>query len=136
MLLIKTKLGQSNIHGMGLFADQFIPKGTPIWKLKKGFDLKYTDAQLNELSEPARNQFLHYCCSFTDETGHHCLMCADDYRFLNHSITPNIINIYVSGEEEGVDVAAKDIQIGEELTSDCREFDEDCAKDIEAGLKS
>jgi len=135
MLLVKTKLGQSHIHGMGLFADQFIAKGAPIWKLKRGFDLKYTDAELNELAEPARNQFLHYCCSSTDETGHHYLMCADDYRFLNHSVHPNIINTEVIGEEEGVDIALKDIQAGEELVSDCRQFDEDCAKDIEVGLK-
>lgn len=28
MLLIKTKIGPSKIHGIGLFSDQSIPKGT------------------------------------------------------------------------------------------------------------
>ena len=135
MLLIKTKLGPSKIHGIGLFADQFVAKNIPIWKFKRGFDLKYSETELSQLAEPASDQFLHYCCSYTDETGCHYVVCADDYRFLNHSVNPNIINIEVAGEEEGVDVALKDIQIGEELVSDCREFDEDCAKDIEAGLK-
>ena len=42
MLYVKTKIGQSKIHGMGLFADQFIKKGTIIWKFTPGFDLKFT----------------------------------------------------------------------------------------------
>lgn len=133
--MVKTKIGPSKIHGLGLFADQFIAKGTPIWKFKRDFDLKYTEAELNQLSEPPREQFLHYCYSYTDKTGHYYVVCADDYRFLNHSIKPNITNTDVADEEEGVDIAIADIQIGEELVCDCREFDEDCAKDIEAGLK-
>ncbi|MEK7078222.1 MAG: SET domain-containing protein [Patescibacteria group bacterium] len=135
MLLVKTKIGPSKIHGIGLFADQFIAKDTPIWKFKKGFDLKYTKTELDQLSKPARDQFLHYCYSYSDETGHNYVVCADDYRFLNHSASPNITNIEIVGEEEGVDIALKDIQVGEELVCDCREFDEDCAKDIEAGLQ-
>ncbi|MEK7209585.1 MAG: SET domain-containing protein-lysine N-methyltransferase [Patescibacteria group bacterium] len=135
MLLVKTKVGPSKIHGLGLFADQFIAKGMAIWKFKKSFDLKYTEAELGQLSEPAREQFLHYCYSYRDETGHYYVICADDYRFLNHSVKPNITNIDVAGEEEGVDIALTDIQVGEELTCDCREFDEDCAKDTDEGLK-
>ncbi len=135
MLLVKTKIGPSKINGLGLFADQLILKNTPIWKFKRGFDLKYTEAELGQLSEPARDQFLHYCYSYTDKTGHYYVICADDYRFLNHSVKPNLANIEVVGEEEGVDIALADIQIGEELMCDCREFDEDCAKDIETGLE-
>ena len=30
MLLVKTRLGASAIHGIGLFADEFIPKDTEI----------------------------------------------------------------------------------------------------------
>lgn len=135
MLLVKTKIGPSKINGLGLFADQFIPKGAHIWKFKEGFDLRYTDEELNQLAEPARNQFLHYCYSYSDEAGHKYIVCADDYRFLNHSVKPNTSNIEVEGEEEGIDIAIQDIQIGEELTCDCRDFDEDCAKDIKTGLK-
>ncbi len=134
MLLVKTKIGPSKIHSIGLFADQFIPKGTSIWKFKRGFDLKYSEAELDQLSEPARNQFLHYCYSYKDESSHYYVICADDYRFLNHSVNPNITNIEAIGEVEGIDIALVDIQVGEELLCDCREFDEDCAKDINVGL--
>lgn len=134
MLLVKTKIGPSKIHGIGLFADQFIPKGMPVWKFRKGFDLKYTESELNQLSPPARNQFLHYCYSYKDESGHYYVVCADDYRFLNHSTNPNLTNVETPGEEEGIDIAIKDIQVGEELLCDCREFDENCAQDVDAGL--
>lgn len=135
MLLIKTKLGLSKIHGIGLFADQFIPKGTPIWKFKRGFDLKYTDEELNQLAEPARDQFLHYSYSYKEADQKKYVVCADDYRFLNHFNNPNTINIEVEGEEEGIDIASCDIQSGEELTCDCREFDEDCRQNLKRGLE-
>lgn len=32
MLIVKTKLGLSNINEIGLFADEDIPRGTIIWK--------------------------------------------------------------------------------------------------------
>ncbi len=57
MLLVKTKIGQSKIHGIGIFAEQFIPKGTVIWKFMSGFDLKVSKEQLEKLSYPARSNF-------------------------------------------------------------------------------
>lgn len=39
MLLIKTKLDLSKIHGVGLFADEFIAKGTKIWEYRPNFGL-------------------------------------------------------------------------------------------------
>ena len=38
MLLVKTKIQQSLIDGIGLFADEFIPKGTLVWQLDINFD--------------------------------------------------------------------------------------------------
>lgn len=135
MLLVKTKLGFSKLHGIGLFADQFISKGTPIWKFKRGFDLKYTEEELNQLAKPARDQFLHYSYSYREAGQEQYVLCADDYRFLNHFKNPNTVNIEAEGEEEGIDIAKIDISSGEELTCDCREFDEDCRQNLERGLK-
>lgn len=42
MLLIKTKLELSKIHGVGLFADEFIAKGTKIWEYRPNFDKAFT----------------------------------------------------------------------------------------------
>ena len=49
MLVVKTKIKNSPIHGIGLFAEEFIPKGTLVWKLNKKFDLIYTKKQFNSL---------------------------------------------------------------------------------------
>ena len=51
MLLIKTKIQESRIHGIGLFADEFIPKGTEIWKFTPGFDMKFTREEILKFPE-------------------------------------------------------------------------------------
>lgn len=60
MLLVKTKLGKSEIHGVGLFADEFIAKGTVIFK-ESFFTKHFTENEYNELSEIQKNFVNHYC---------------------------------------------------------------------------
>ena len=122
MLLVRTKIGVSPIHGIGLFADGYIAKESVTWKFLEGFDLRLPPSILDRLSAPARSQFLHYSY-FHAETGLYEL-CSDDARFFNHSDTPNTASVeLLSGEE--VDVALRDIRDGEEITCDYRTFDPD-----------
>ena len=124
MLLVGTKIRQSKINGVGLFANQFIPKGTVIWKLQVGFDLKIGKNELAKLSEPAREIFLRY--AYLDSATNKYILCFDNARFINHSNTPNCIEKESpDGEEEGITVAVKDIQQGEEITENYKEFDAD-----------
>lgn len=123
MLLVKTKIGQSKIHGIGLFADQFIKKGTMIWKFQPGFDLKIDKDELSKLSEPAREQFLKY--AYLDFATHKYILCFDDSRFFNHSEDPNSLDVVSEDYECSIDVAGRDIEIGEELTCNYLDFDED-----------
>ncbi len=125
MLLVQTKIGLSNIAGIGLFADEFIPKGTPIWKYMPGFDLKVGKGELQRLSEPSRTQFLKYAY-LNPKTGNY-ILCFDDARFFNHSDQPNCIDTISPHDEEGIDIAARDIKKGEELTNNYHEFDSDFA---------
>ena len=60
MLLVKTKLGQRKIHGIGLFADEFIPKGTLVQKFEPDFDLIISQDELSKLSNVAKDEFLKY----------------------------------------------------------------------------
>jgi len=122
MLLIKTQVRPSKIHGMGLFADAFIRKGTPTWTFLEGFDLRLPAAILDKLSEPAREQFLKY--SYLDMKRDVYELCSDDARFFNHSDTPNTRSTQLETGED-VDVATRDIDPGEELTCDYRTFDAD-----------
>lgn len=121
MLLVETKIGPSNISGIGLFANQFISKGTPTWKFKPGFDLKIDKGELANLSEPAKEQVLNYAY-LSPNTGKY-ILCFDDARFFNHSDNPNCVG--ASPTDDGIDIAARDIQAGEELTCNYKEFDQD-----------
>ncbi len=38
MMLIRTRVAPSTIHGMGLFTVEPAVKGTPIWRFEPGFD--------------------------------------------------------------------------------------------------
>ncbi len=121
MLLIETKLGLSTVHGIGLFANQFIKKGEVIWRFTPGFDIEVSAEDLLQLSLPARNQFLKYC--YQSAKGIY-ILCFDDSRFLNHSEDPNVVDKDQTSEEE-IDIAARDIQIGEELLTDYKSYDYD-----------
>jgi hypothetical protein len=63
MLLVKTTIAPSTIHGIGLFADEFIPQGTRIWEFTPGFDLKLSSTFIENAPEPLQS-WLHthtYC---------------------------------------------------------------------------
>ncbi len=122
MLLVRTKIGVSLTHGIGLFASEFIAKGSRTWKFLEGFDLRLPPSILDRLSAPARAQLLHYSY-FHVQTGLYEL-CSDDARFFNHSDTPNTASVELPNGEE-VDVALRDIFDGEEITCDYRTFDPD-----------
>jgi SET domain-containing protein len=123
MLLIKTKIGPSKINGIGLFANQFIPKGTIIWKFHSGFDIKIDKNELAKLPEITKECFLKYAYLNPDTNKY--ILCLDDARFFNHSDNPNCIDESPEEENEGITFAARGIQQGEELTSDYRKYDAD-----------
>lgn len=119
MLLVKTKLGQSKVHGIGLFADQFIPKGTITWKYHPEFDMAFNEKEIAKMSEMARKQLFHY--AYYDKKLKEYVLCFDDQRFINHSRKPQKINIHTTPD---IDVAARDIEAGEELLCDYNKFDD------------
>ncbi len=119
MLLVKTKVALSKIHGLGLFADQPIRKGTVVWKFQKGFDLKIHKEKLKLLSAPVKRRFLQLTY-FNKKRGEY-ILDFDDARFVNHSEKPNIID---SGGDSDA-IAARNIKKGEELTMNYRSFDAD-----------
>lgn len=112
MLLVNACASISKIHGIGLIAQEFIPKGTRIWEFREGIDLQFTSEQLNQLSPVSKQQVLQYCDGDYDpELGIYTLS-VDDARFTNHADQPNT----VMSEEGRITVATKDIQPGEEIT--------------------
>lgn len=121
MLCVKTKIGKSSIHGIGLFADQFIEKGTVVQKLKTGFDLTFDQKDLESLSSYAREQVFWY--GYKSFESKNYVLPGDDDRFLNHSDSPNL-EVFGS-DVDGGEIAIHDIRRGEELTVNYKTFDSD-----------
>lgn len=116
MLLVKTTLKPSGVHGLGVFAAEFIPAGTRVWEYREGFDRRVSTDFVDALPSIAARAIRHYSAYW----GGGFVISADDARFLNHSETPNL-RTYA---EPDADVALRDIYPGEELLEDYREFDE------------
>ena len=125
MLLVKTRLGVSAIHGIGLFAEEFIPRGTVTWRFMPGLDLLLDDATVNGSPEPIRSTLQRYC--YLDAASGKYVFCLDNARFMNHADDPNTVSRPSDTDPYGVDIAARDIAPGEELTCDYGEFDGDMA---------
>jgi SET domain-containing protein len=110
MLLVHATKGPSQIHGFGLIAREFIPKGTIMWEFMPNFDVAISPDEVYRLSNPARDQLLFYCY-FDFDRGLYVLS-GDDDRFTNHSDTPNC-------EDEPTRDATRaliDIHPGDEIT--------------------
>jgi uncharacterized protein len=119
MLLVKTFLGPSKIHGIGLFAAERIRAGAVVWRMSPVIDLELTDDDLEALAGPARDQIHKY--TYTDLVSRKLVLCGDDARFFNHEDEPNCYD--QPDAEGGKTVAARDIEAGEELTCDYAKFD-------------
>jgi len=129
MLLVKTRIGESRIHGIGLFADEFIPKGTVTWEYDPELDFSFTKEKLDSFPKNVRDYFLFYC--YYDKKRDLYIMPTDHLKFINHSANSNLINIESTPDQ---DIASRDIKPGEELLCDYNKFDDTYFDRI--GLKS
>jgi len=113
MLLVKTYLDKSAIHGLGVFAAERIRKETKIWRFVYGFDQVYTPKQFSRLPKQAKDYIRFYGYRVDGEI----LFTADNDHHINHSDDPNT---YL---HNGYTIARRDIPKGVEITNDYREFD-------------
>jgi SET domain-containing protein len=124
MLLVRTHVAPSPIHGLGLFASEAIPRGTPIWRFHEGFDHAYTRAEFAELPAPAREHLRWF--SYFDAALDALIKSGDLSCFMNHADAPNT-GAGPAWSEPVVTVALRDVAVGEELTCDYHAFDGDVA---------
>jgi hypothetical protein len=113
MLLVKTYLDKSAIHGLGVFADEVIRKGTKVWRFVDGFDRVYSPTQFAKLPKPARDYIWNYGYRVDGEI----LLTIDHDHHMNHSDNAN------THWHDGYIVASRTIRKGEEITNDYRQFD-------------
>ncbi len=115
MMLVKIKVAKSPIEGLGVFAAQFIPKGTKTWEFTPGFDREFSSDHVKKFPIHIQ-EFLNTYAYISPKTGKYILP-ADDERFTNHSANPNTTSVAVPNAED-YDIASHDIQRGEEITTD------------------
>jgi uncharacterized protein len=113
MLLVKTSLGKSRIHGIGVFADQLVRKDAKMWRFVYGFDRYYTRKRLAKLPKPAKD----YIRLHGYQWGNEILLSMDYDTFMNHSENPNTYF------HDGFVLARRNIRKGEEITNDYRAFE-------------
>ena len=122
MLLVKTTIGPSGIHGIGLFAAENIAKGTEVWRFTPGFDIKFTKEQI--LAFPEILQIYIYKYSWQSSKSKSYCFSSDNGKYFNHSEDSNCLSEYRDTEEEVITVAIKDIRVGEEITDNYASFED------------
>ena len=120
MMLVKSRVAPSGIHGMGLFAVEFIRCGTAIWRFQPGFDHDFSPEQFAALPLLAREHTRWFC--FVSKDNGHVILSGDHACFINHSPTPNT-GSPKNPVPTGTTVAGRDIGADEEIT--CNYFDYD-----------
>ncbi len=121
MLLVKTKLDRSTLHGIGLFVAELIREGKMVWRYSPEVDIKLPGELIAGLLQPCREQIRRY--TYREKFTGLYVLCSDDARFFNHSTDPNCVA--VDDGADGVTVARREISHGEELTCDYALFNLD-----------
>jgi hypothetical protein len=101
---------------MGLFAGEFVAKGTIVWAFDLGLDVIVDLRDLPDGLTTPKRFILHFGYRASEDVPIFVL-CTDDARFMNHSAEPN------TEEVNYLYVASRDIAEGEELTCDYGAFD-------------
>jgi uncharacterized protein len=135
MLTVKASAKASPINGIGLFADEKIPKGTITWKFDSQFDIVFDPKDVAAMSKYKQDMINTYAY-LSKESGKY-VYSIDDSRFTNHSSKdPSVGTVALTGEVETCGIALRDIEIGEELTINYRLFDVHDENSGEAYLNS
>ena len=121
-----TEVKPSKIHGLGLFAKNFIPKGTIWWHARESDVLIITKDQFITLESSIKSlQMESYMktlltYSYYERDLDTLLFCLDNSRYVNHSFNANS-----GASEDGngfCSVSLRDIHIGEEITEDYSKY--------------
>lgn len=98
----------NRMKGYGLFATQFIPRGTVLW-VKDRLDREISEEELPQYDRMLRETIINY--SYRNNRGHY-IFCWDNARYMNHDSNPNsCITPYE------LELAVRDIHKGEELVN-------------------
>ena len=121
-----TEVRLSKIHGLGLFAKKFMPKGMVWWYAREKDVMIITKDQFltldSSVRSPEMKEFMTILLiySYYERDFDALVFCLDNSRYVNHSINPN--SGATDDESAFCSVALRDIQIGEEITEDYSDY--------------
>jgi uncharacterized protein len=130
MLLVRTRIAPSRVHGIGLFAAERISRGSVVWEFRRGFDAVLSRSDIRNLSSAARVQVENY--AYLDLRTGEIILCGDDARFLNHDDDPNVVD---DPADPYRCFARRDLAAGEELLCNYFEFDRTASRKLPAYAK-
>ena len=113
MMLVRTELRPSAIHGLGAFLLEPVAKGSVVWRFDSRVDRVYSPTEIQSLPEHVQ-EYLRTYSTWHQQSGLFVL-CGDNGRYFNHSTEPSTVS---NGISFGEDHALRDLAVGEELTSD------------------
>lgn len=122
MILVKTYIKQSPIHGIGIFANEFIQKGTKIWQFTENFDLKYTEEEIKTFPQQIQDYLKRY--AWLSKTSKKYCFSSDNGKYFNHSIKNNVQSYYTNEQLEVITYALRDIEKDEELLDNYTSFED------------
>lgn len=119
MLTVKTFLDRSRVHGIGLFADQFISKSSIVWEFNPSVDFAYDESAWRKLRNKLSPHSFYSIRKYSYKEKGQYILCVDNSQFMNHSNeNANIIQ----DEEANSMRAMRDISVGEELLCNYFEY--------------
>lgn len=117
MLVVKTRIGPSPIHGIGCFALQDIAAGALVWRPDPKIDRLMTDAEMKERRSDIRDHLYRNMVTGL------WVYSADNAYYLNHA-RPATLRYEIDDNGDERYTAARAIAAGEELTLDYAEMDQ------------
>ena len=119
MLHKKYRINVSDLHGVGLFSDEYIKRGEVVYTASPMLDINITQEQFDTLDIREKQEIKYW--GHWNEIEEKWHVDFDASRYINHSFRSNL----TQGEEceRLVLVATRDIRIGEELTQNYLEFE-------------
>ena len=112
--LIDTYLDKSKIHGVGVFSKENVNKGEQIKEERPEFEIEFNKNKLPSM--PLSLAKLIDTHAYERKIGSGILVLGiDNEKYLNHSDNPSV-------NDEGI--ALKNIKIGDEITIDYKDFDD------------
>ncbi len=119
MIHVAYKLKTSELHGVGLFANEDVKKDQLIYTASPLLDLNITQEQFDGLEQKEKDEILWW--GFFDQPSQMWHVDFDVSKFINHS--PDATVTQDESHDEAYLVASRDIQSGEELTQNYLEFE-------------